>query len=51
MRKILFGSFYIKQGMVRYPAIPDFWRFVDTTIRVEKYISVDILNPYPEWSS
>ena len=47
MLKILCGSFYILQGMVRCPAIPDFWRFVDMTIRVEEYISVDILNPYP----
>jgi len=47
MRKILFGSFYIKQGMVPCPAIPDYRRFADMTIRVEEYISVDILNPYP----
>ena len=48
MRKILFGSFYIKQGMVRCPDIPDYWRFGDMTIRVEEYISVDILNPNPD---
>ena len=40
-------SFYIKQEMVRCPAIPDFWRFVDMTIWVEEYISVDFLYPYP----
>ena len=45
MGKILFGSFYIKQGSVRCPVIPDFLRFVDMTIRVEEYISVDILSP------
>ena len=28
--------------MVWFPAIPDFWRFVDMTFRVEEYISVDI---------
>ncbi len=47
MRKIRFGSFYSKQGMVRCPAIPDFKRFADMTIRVEEYISLDILNPDP----
>jgi hypothetical protein len=49
MRKILFCSFYIKQGMVWCAAIPDFRRFVDMTIRAEEYISVDILNPYPRF--
>ncbi len=33
--------------MVRCPAIPGFRRFVDMPIRVEDYISLDILNPYP----
>jgi hypothetical protein len=47
MKEILFGSFYTKQGSVRCPAIFDILRFVDMTIRVEEYISVDILNPYP----
>ena len=47
MGKMLFGSFYIKQGSVPCLVIPDFLRFVDMTIRVEEYISVDILSPYP----
>ena len=35
--------------MVRCAAISAFRRFADMTIRVEEYISVDILNPYPHF--
>ena len=35
--------------MVRCAAISDFRRFADMPIRVEEYISVDILNPYPRF--
>ncbi len=35
--------------MVRCAAISDFRRFADMTIRVEEYISVDILNPFPRF--
>ncbi len=37
----------IQQGMVRCAVISASRRSDDMTIRVEEYISVDILNPYP----